>query len=208
MVSSEDNSIPFAELVRRIHLGDSQAMAALYEFISRGMRPYLSRQLEPQDFQDKLHDVFLEVVRALHLGQLRDPERLMGFVRTVARRKVAVYIDAATRNRRDHVEIATLFTLASSRPTPEREAIFQQQREMVNQTLVQMSGRECEILSRFYIQDQRRIQICAEMGLTGTQFRLLKCRSKARFVQLSRQSLVERPVPGIKSGPFNVTALA
>jgi len=208
MVHSEDKSIPFAELVPRIHADDAQAIAALYDFISRGMRPYLSRQLGPQDFQDKLHDVFLEVLHALRQGQLRDPERLMGFVRTVARRKVAVYIDAAMRNRRDHMEMATLFTLASSQPTPEREAIFQQQKEMVKQALAQMSRREREILWRFYIQGQHRIEICAEMGLTGTQFRLLKSRSKARFVQLSRQGLLERPVPGIKSAPFDVAAVA
>ena len=208
MDRAEDNSIPFAELVRLIHLGDVEAMAELYDFISRGMRPYLSRQLEPQDFQDKLHDIFLEVLRAVRLGQLRDPERLMGFVRTVARRRVAVYIHAATRNRREHVEIGTVFWLASSRRNPEREVIVQQQKEMVNQTLLRMSQRERDVLSRFYLQEQRQLQICSEMGLTETQFRLLKWRSKARFVQLSRQSLAERPLPEIKSGPFNVTALA
>jgi len=208
MLNSEDKSIPFADLVQRIHLGDAQAMAALYDFISRGTRPYLSHQLEPQDIQDKLHDVFLEVWRALLQGQVRDPERLMGFVRTVARRKVAGYVDAATRHRRDHVEIDEVSVLASSQPTPEREAIREQQKALVNQTLIRMSVREREILSRFYIQDQMRIQICAEMGLTGTQFRLLKCRSKARFVQLSRQKLLERPAPEIRSAPFNVTALA
>lgn len=202
MVSSDDKPIPFAELTRGVHLGDSQAMAALYDFVSRGVGPYLSRQSEPQDFQDMLHDVFLEVLRALRQGQLRDPERLMGFIRTVARRKVAVYIDAALRNRRDHTEMATVFALASSRPTPEREVIFRQQTDIVNQILARMSGSEREILGRFYIQQQHRIQICAEMGLTGTQFRLLKWRSKARFVQMSRQRLAERrfnvtaPVPG------------
>src|SRR5258707_4383448 len=111
----------------------------------------------------------------------------MGFVSTVARRKVAVYIDSATRNRRERVEIATLLALASSRPTPEREVILDQQRRWMNQTLVLMSTREREILSRFYLQEQPRIQICAEMGLTETQFRLLKWRSKARFAELSRE---------------------
>ena len=42
---------------------------------------------------DKVHDTFLVVVQAIRRGELRDPQRLMGFVRTVVRRQVAAHID-------------------------------------------------------------------------------------------------------------------
>jgi hypothetical protein len=37
------------------------------------------------------------------------------------------------------------------------------------------------VLSRFYLFEQPQEQICAEMNLTATQFRLLKSRAKTRF---------------------------
>ena len=38
-----------------------------------------------------------------------------------------------------------------------------------------------EILDRFYLQEQSAGQICREMGLTKTQYRLAKSRAKALF---------------------------
>jgi len=154
----------------------------LYDCISRGLRPHLARQLKPQDIEDKLHDIYVEVLPAICQGRLRNPERLMGFVRTVARRKLAAYIERAALNRSHQVEFESAFWLASPRRCPLREVIFQEHRVILNRTLAQLSSRERDVLFRFYIQDQDQMQICAEMSLTQTQFRLLKWRSKARFL--------------------------
>ena len=70
--------------------------------------------------------------------------------------------------------------------------IFREQRELVRWTLTHLSEREGEILSRFYMQEQSQEQICLEMGLTHTQYRLLKWRSKARFEQVSRRQIASR----------------
>ncbi len=167
-------------------------MADLYAFISRGMRPYLARQLEPQDFQDSVHEIYVDVIQAIQQGQLREPERLMGFVRTVARRKVALYIDTAARNRRKHVESGSLYSLPSPQQNPERAMISRQQADLVEWILAHMTGREADILRRFYLHEESPARIRLEMGLTDTQFRLLKWRSKAHFEQLSRRKLVAR----------------
>ena len=42
----------------------------------------------------------------------------------------------------------------------------------------------------FYLQEQTQEQICEDMGLSATQFRLLKWRAKARFEQLSQRTLL------------------
>ena len=187
-----DLSVPLDDLVRRVQMGDRDGMLDLYEYILTGLRPYLARQLRPQDYRDKIHSIFVDVVVAIQQGQLRDPERLMGFARTIARRKVSVYIDAAASDRRNQVEIGSLFALASPGATPEQEMVTQEQRELVRITLSRLSGREAEILSRFYLQEQTEMQIRSEMDLTHTQYRLLKWRSKARFEQLSRKQLASR----------------
>jgi len=161
-------------LVRRVQAGDASGMLDLYEYILAGLRPYLARQLRPQDYRDKIHNIFVDVVVAIQRGQLRDPERLMGFARTIARRKVSVYIDAAASVRRNQVEIGSLFGIASPGATPEQEMVSQEETALVRITLARLAEREAEILSRFYLLEQTETQIRAEMKLTHTQYRLLK----------------------------------
>lgn len=189
---STPNPAENLDLVRRVQRGDAAGMAELYEYISNGLRPYLARQLRAQDFQDKVHNVFVDVVIAIQRGQLREPHRLMGFARTIARRKVSVYIDAAASARRNQVDIGSVFWLASPRSTPETEMISREHQDIVRSTLAHLSEREGEILSRFYMREQSQQQICLEMGLTHTQYRLLKWRSKARFEQVSRRQIASR----------------
>ncbi len=50
-----------------------------------------------------------------------------------------------------------------------------------------ISNRDREILTRFYLLEQTQQQICVEMQLSETQFRLLKSRAKARFGELGRR---------------------
>src|SRR5207237_9053234 len=80
-------------LVERIRAGDPSAMEELYAVFAKGVRFYLWRQLGPQDLDDKVHDVFLIITQSIQKGELREPERLMGYVRTIVRRQVAAYID-------------------------------------------------------------------------------------------------------------------
>ena len=187
-----DLCVQLDDLVRRVQISDASGMLDLYEYILSGLRPYLARQLRPQDYRDKIHSIFVDVVVAIQHGQLRDPERLMGFARTIARRKVSCYIDAAASDRRNHVEIGSLFGLASPSATPEQEMVSQEQRELVRLALTRLSEREAEILSRFYLQEQTEMQIRSGMDLTHTQYRLLKWRSKARFEQVTRKQLAAR----------------
>ncbi len=186
------------DLVRRVQRGDDEGMAELYEYISTGLRPYLARQLRAQDFHDKVHSIFVDVVIAIQRGQLREPHRLMGFARTIARRKVSGYIDDAASTRRNQVEIGSAFWVASPGATPETEMISREQQDLVRSTLAHLSAREGEILSRFYMQEQTQQQICLEMGLTHTQYRLLKWRSKARFEQLSRRQIASRQLRSLR----------
>src|SRR5882724_417855 len=91
----------WVKLVDRIQSGETDGMRELYELFSKGIRFYLCRQLGPQELDDKIHDTFLVVVQAIRRGELREPQRLMGFVRTVVRRQVAAHIDKVVHDRRD-----------------------------------------------------------------------------------------------------------
>ena len=63
--------------------------------------------------------------------------------------------------------------------------------------LQKVSRRDREILIRYYLLEQTQEEICSEMNLTETQFRLLKSRAKARFGELGRRVIRQRPLPAV-----------
>jgi RNA polymerase sigma-70 factor, ECF subfamily len=186
----------WATLVAQIKTGDDAGLERLYQVFSRGIRYYLCRQLGPEELEDRVHDSFLTVVHAIRKGELREPERLMGFVRTIVRRQVATYIDQAVHKRRDQIEIEPNVTVVDSKEDPEEQAIARQKVELMKAVLRTLSPRDREILERFYLKEEPQEQICREMDLSETQFRLLKSRAKARFGEIGKKKLA--------SGVFSV----
>ena len=49
----------------------------------------------------------------------------------------------------------------------------------------------------FYLREQSQEQICEEMKLTETQFRLLKSRAKARFGELGKKKLAHKSLQAV-----------
>lgn len=183
---------PWASMVQRIQTGDPSGMEELYGVFTSGIRFYLCRQLGPQDLDDKVHDAFLIIAQSIRRGDLREPERLMGYVRTVIRRQVAGYIGAAVESRRNLVNPDHGAVLRDREPDPERRAIEGQNVELAMRVLNTLPRRDREVLVRFYLQEQSPRQICRDLGLTQTQFRLTKSRAKARFTDLGRARFARR----------------
>jgi RNA polymerase sigma factor (sigma-70 family) len=182
----------WSPLVERIRAGDRAAMEELYGLFSKGIRFYLCRQLGPQDLDDRVHDVFLTITQAIQSGELREPERLMGYVRTVVRRQVAARIDANVHARRRQTSLEDGIVLRDHSPDPERLAIRGENIEVALRILNSIARRDREVLIRFYLNEQPADQICREMDLTETQFRLIKSRAKARFGELGKARLSRR----------------
>lgn len=191
------NPVDWTLLVDRIRVGDPAGMEELYRMFARGIRFYFYRQLGPQELEDKIHDTFLIVVQAIRKGDLREPERLMGFVRTIVRRQVAAHIDQVVHTRREEAPLEPGTILPDRSHTPEERMMGQEKAELMMKVLRGLSTRDREILTRFYLQEQSQEQICREMNLTDTQFRLLKSRAKARFGELGRRRLDRK-------GPQNI----
>ena len=179
-------------LVERIRMGESDAMEELYRIFSTGVRFHLCRQLGAQDLDDRVHDVFLIIAQAIQRGDLREPERLMGYIRTIVRRQVAAHIESMVQARRMSIQSDGAYPIADHGPDPERVAIERQKNEVAMRVLHGIPERDREVLIRFYLREQPPDQICREMKLTETQFRLLKSRAKARFGELGRRRFSRR----------------
>jgi len=95
-------------------------------------------------------------------------------------------------SRREQAEFDSSIRVPDPRGNPEESAIFRERIGLIRQVLAELSDRDREILTRFYVDEQGQDQICSEMALTETQFRLLKSRAKARFGELGKKKLVNK----------------
>jgi len=177
------------DVVERVRAGEQSGMEDLYRVFSDGIRFYLWRQLGAQDLNDRVHDLFLLVTESIQNGELREPERLMGYVRTVVRRQVAGHIHAARQQRRNWFQLDFATPLLDREPSAEHGAIRREYNEVARRMLSAMRLREREVLVRFYLQEQAADDICVDMQLTRTQFRLLKSRAKAKLGRLCQGRL-------------------
>lgn len=181
--------VDWADVVRRIQEGDTSAEEFLYRNLSGGARFFLQRRLGTQDVEDLLHDLFLTVTRAIRRGELEHPERLMGFVRTLLHRQLSGAIGRNVRQRDTAADFDTAAELPSPVNTPEERAIASQKAALMTKVLRELSERDFQVLSRFYIREQTPEQICREMGITQVQFQLTKSRAKARLADLVQRKL-------------------
>jgi len=173
-------------LVERIAASDQQAEQELYELLSRGVRFLMLRHLRrTDDVEDELHNVFVIVFSAIQTGRLREPERLMGFVRGVVRHRLAQKIEEIVKSR-STVE-ASDFNVGGTHCDIEARIADEEQKKIARDVLQGMPVKDREILVRFYLSEQTPEEICRDMHLSATQFRLLKSRAKARFVERSKK---------------------
>src|SRR5205807_1139537 len=149
-VAAEEPS--WSSLVERVQAGDESGMEDLYAVFCKGVRYYLWRQLGPQDLDDKVHDIFLIITQSIQRGELREPERLMGYVRTITRRQVAAHIDSAVHSRQKQVDLDAGIILSDRQPDPERQVIEQQNQKLAMRVLGSLHKRDREVLMRFYLQ--------------------------------------------------------
>jgi RNA polymerase sigma factor (sigma-70 family) len=169
-------------------------MEELYRYFSKVVRFYLCRQTGSPDLEDLVHDLFAMIVEAIQRGDIREPERLMGFVRTAATRQGYAYIRRVAKKRRQEIDIESERDISAVTHDPEQAAIITQRERLIALVLDELSDRDREVLVRFYLLEQDSIQISFAMGLTETQFRLLKSRAKSRFGQLGKRKLCP-PLP-------------
>jgi RNA polymerase sigma-70 factor, ECF subfamily len=181
----------WAGLVERIRAGDNQAMEELYGVFSKSIRYFLYRQLGPQDLDDTIHDMFLIVTQAIQRGDLRDPDRLMGYVRTIVHRQVAAHIQDCVRARHKFTGLDGGMAFDRT-PDPESISIEQQNHRLALRILRGIGARDREVLIRFYLREQSAADICRDLHMTGTQFRLIKSRAKARFGEMGRRRFSSR----------------
>jgi hypothetical protein len=79
-------AVDWIELAAQIQAGDETGPVCLYLIFSRGLRYFLLRHVGEQDCDDRMHEILVIVLGAVRSDRLREPQHIMSFVWTVARR--------------------------------------------------------------------------------------------------------------------------
>jgi RNA polymerase sigma-70 factor, ECF subfamily len=182
-----------ADLVSRIMAGDQQAEAELVERYSDGVKIIIRREIGNASVADDLYqEVFRIVIEKIRRGDVREPEKLSGFVCGVARNLVIDYFRRAARQESlREVEEATL--LPDPAPDQLEALLRKEQADFARQVLKEMRNeRDIQILFRFYLAEEKKEQICADLGLTSLHFNRVLHRARERYLELYQRLISDK----------------
>ncbi len=111
--------MPWSEIVDEIRTGNERSVEGLYTAVSDCARARMHRSVDPLFVEDHVQDILMIVLAAIRSGELRDPNCLMGFVRTVTRRQVAVHIRGAMIRRRRMISMEFADPVSPLHESPE-----------------------------------------------------------------------------------------
>jgi RNA polymerase sigma-70 factor (ECF subfamily) len=178
------------DLVSRIVAGNLQAEAELVERYSHGVMIIIRREVHDIAVAEDLYqETFRIVLEKIRNGDVREPERLSGFVCGVARNLIIDYFRRAARQE-SMTDIEEAAPLPHPAPDQLQELLQKEKADLVRQVLKEMPNeRDIQALYRFYIADDDKERICADLGMTSLHFNLVLHRARERFRELYRQAM-------------------
>jgi RNA polymerase sigma-70 factor (ECF subfamily) len=173
-----------ASIAVRIREGDPAAERALVERFSRGVRAILRNAARNPALVDDLHQETLRTaLERIRAGALRDPSQLAGFLASLARNIATEHFRRLKRS--DPRSEAVLERMESSAPGAAERLELHQQALHVRRVMAELStDRDRELLRRFYLGDEDKDRICADLGLNSLQFNRVLHRARERFREL------------------------
>ena len=194
-------SIP-AALVERIRAGERSAEQELVERYSRGISLVIRQLVSDHDtVEDIYQETFRLVLEKIRAGEVREPERLSGFISSIARNLVIEQFRRVSR-RRAREEPEADQPIASPAPSQLDGLLREEKNSLVRRVLASLpSDRDRKILYRFYLADDDKDEICADLDVTSLQFNQILCRARERYRKLFEEMMTqpkEKISPGME----------
>ena len=172
------------QLVARILAGEKSAEEELVQQYSRGVSIILNRSTGDRSISEDLsQETFQIALEKIRQGEIREPDRLSGFIVSLARNLAS---DHFRRSRRlegfadpDEAEL-----IPESSPSQLDRLLMKEKSKMVRKLLDEMSERDRQILFRFYIAEDDKDRICADLQLSSLHFNRVLHRARERYRDL------------------------
>jgi RNA polymerase sigma-70 factor (ECF subfamily) len=179
-----------AELVSRIQNGDEQAEEELFRRYKRGVTIVISRTWNTCPLTaDLCQETFRITFQNIREGTIREPEKLPAYIWGVAHNLVIECLRKTASRSPAGMEAAEDLP----DPSPDQlDSILQKERaRIVRQVLDGLrSERDRQVLYRFYLAEDDKGAICADLGLTGDQFNLVLFRARKQYRRLYEKLVV------------------
>lgn len=176
-------------IVQGIRDGNGDAESRLVERYSDGLRYLLLRRTRDEDrARDLVQDTLYIAISKLREIDLENPERLAGYLRGIA---IRVALNAGRRRQREPypMEVEAIAQIPDREPKQFDHVAREQTRAAVHKLLRSMPvKRDREILTRFYVQDQDKEEICRALALDSLHFNRVLYRAKKRFRKVLERS--------------------
>ena len=174
-----------SHLVARILEGDRSAEEELVHRYSRGVSFILSGSISnPSGVEDQRQETFRIVLEKIRKGEVREPERLSGFICGVAHTLAKTYFRQPSRREVTGTEESAAL-VADPTPSPIQQLLREENARIVRQVLSEVTpARYRQILYRYYVAEEEKDRICADLGLTGVHFNCVLQRARDRYREL------------------------
>ena len=181
-----------AELVRRIWAGDAAAESELVSRYGRGVTILIRRASSDASVVDDLYQQTFQIaLEKIRRGDVREPERLSGFICSLARNLVIDHFRReAARRFPGPVEASRA---ADPAPGPLESLLRVEKASIVRRVLAELpSERDREVLFRFYIAEDDKDSICRDLGLTSLHFNRVLFRARERYRELYEETTTRK----------------
>lgn len=188
-----------ADLVARIRGGEPAAEAELIQHFSRGIAFLLRRVTrDPATAEDLHQETFRLAIEKIRQGEVREPEKLPGFLTSLARNLATE--DARRGIRRDqwHDRDAERVEQAPDPEPGQLSALLRQERAaLVRRVIGELEqDRDRQLLFRYYIAEEEKDKICRDLALDQVHFNRVLFRARQRY-----KDLYEKRQPGFRAAP-------
>lgn len=184
-----------ATLVERIQAGDRTAESELVVRFSRGLLLMLRRLVQNPALADDLHqETFSLVLAKIRRAEVREPDKLAGFIRSTARnlfiadrRKEARYHSLDDAGQEEGEPLSS--TLPDRNPNPVDRLLAGEEALQVQRLLAELRfDRDRQLLLRFYLSEDTKEEICADLGIEPERFNQVLFRARERLRELWKRA--------------------
>lgn len=190
--SADDGSL--TRLAERVHAGERAAEAELVERFSHGLLLMLRRLTRNPALADDLHqETLVLVIGKIRRGEIREPERLAGFIRSTARNLFLVDRRKETRYQSldEGDEPVPAISAVSDRPPAAAldRVLAEEETRQVRALLGELRyERDRQLLIRFYLADDSKEEICQNLEIEPERFNQILHRARERLRELWERS--------------------
>jgi RNA polymerase sigma-70 factor, ECF subfamily len=181
-----------AELVARIRAGDDGAQAELCKRFKPRILRIIKQSTSPRaDAENLCQETLMITLRSIEMGKVREPEKLSAFIKGVVNNLLKKYF------RKDGLEIGDDAKEYDNRIDPELdqlEQLLRKERAKLTLKAINLlkSDRDREVLYRYYILEDSKQDICADLNISSDNFPLVVYHARNRFKKIFQEMVADK----------------